>query len=276
MVARVGTGVRRSWRVRELLEGLESRVMLSSDVLSNHGTPGSTGQVSNETVLTPGNVLSTLASSSTTTNFGRLFDTTVDGQVYAQVLAKANVAITRGASPGVHNVLYVATNHDSLYAIDANTGAILWQDNFTQIADPRVGTVGSPVATAGVTTIPSGDLLSSTVAPELGVLSTPAIDAGTGILYLLANTKEFRSGTTPVANGTVGADRHYVQRLWAISISNGAVAISPSNGAFEPASGGQVVGDTIKNDTISTTNYGELYICGGAVHQGDGEQPGHV
>src|ERR1700761_1754790 len=95
---------------RSMVEALESRLLLSSDILTNHGGGGGTGVVSNETVLTPANVASSL-SNSTTTNFGRLFDTTLDGQVFAQVLAKANVNITRGSSPGIHDVLYVATEH---------------------------------------------------------------------------------------------------------------------------------------------------------------------
>ncbi len=251
---------------RRLLESLESRLLLSSDILTNHGGGGGTGLVSNETVLTPANVASSL-SNSTTTNFGRLFDTTLDGQVYAQVLAEANVNITRGSSTGIHDVLYVATEHDSLYAVDANTGAILWQDNFTQIVNPQVTTVGTPVPTAGVTTIPVADLLSSLVSPELGILSTPVIDPATNILYVLANSMELRNGSTPAA---AGADRHFVQRLWAINISNGAVAITPSNPAVEPASGGAIVGDTIKNDTISTSNYLNYQYVAGPYVKGTG------
>jgi hypothetical protein len=254
------------WRLA-LLEALEPRVLLSSDTLANHQNAGSTGLISNETLLTPTMVASTQAGSSITTNFGRRFDTSVDGEVYAQILAKANVNITRGTSSGVHDVLYVATQHDSLYAIDANTGAILWQDNFTQIVNPEVATVGTPVPTAGVTTMPSVSgnnvLISSLVAPELGILSTPTIDPSTNILYLLANTQEFRNGSTPAAGG---ADRHFVQRLWAINISDGSVAITPSIPSAEPASNGQIVGDVIKNDTISSTNYiNYKYVAGPAI-----------
>ncbi len=263
---RLGHGFRSLLLQRCALEALESRVLLSSDILTNHGGGGGTGLVSNETVLTPANVASSL-SNSTTTNFGRLFDTTLDGQVFAQVLAKANVNITRGSSPGIHDVLYVATEHDSLYAVDANTGGILWQDNFTQIVNPQVTTVGTPVPTAGVTTIPVADLLSSLVSPELGILSTPVIDPATNILYVLANSMELRNGSTPAA---AGADRHFVQRLWAINISSGAVAITASNPAAEPAAGGVIVGDTIKNDTISTSNYLNYQYVAGPYVKGTG------
>jgi hypothetical protein len=247
-------------------ESLEQRTLLSSNILSNHGDPGSTGLVSNETVLTPTDVLSTQAASSITTNFGRLFDTTLDGQVYAQPLAVNNVNITRGSSLGIHDVLYVATLHDSLYAVDANTGSILWQDNFTQIANPQVTTINSPVPTTGVTTIPVSALIATLISPELGVLSTPAIDSSTNIIYLLANTQEFRSGSTPATSG----DRHFVQRLWALNISSGAVAITPNNPAVEPTSGGMVVGDTIKNDTISGSNYTNYQYVVGPFIKGTG------
>ncbi len=115
-------------RRRLQLEQLEPRWLLSANVTGYHPaipapTPTSSinaGINSNETTLTPANVNST--------SFGKLFSTTVDGQVYAQPLYMENVTITTGPNQGVHNVVYVATEHNSLYAIDSNTGTILWQD----------------------------------------------------------------------------------------------------------------------------------------------------
>src|SRR5262249_14627511 len=153
------------------------------------------------------------------TNFGRLFDTSLDGQVYAQVLAKSNVNITRGSAQGVHNVLYVATMHDSLYAIDALTGAILWQDSFLQLSNPEV--IGSPSPTIGVSTVPSA--AQSGTFPELGILATPVIDPVSGIIYVETHSEEFRNGSTPVGSSS-GNDIHYVQRLWAINSSDGSIA----------------------------------------------------
>ncbi|HEY2762198.1 MAG TPA: hypothetical protein VGI75_15675, partial [Pirellulales bacterium] len=234
------------------MEFLERRAMLAAgDVLANHYTAGSTGEDLNETVLTPANVNST--------SFGKVFTTTLDGQVYAQILAVANVNITRGSSQGLHNVLYAATMHNSLYAIDATTGSILWQDNFSQIADPRVTIIGSPMPTAGVTTFPavSGDnslVNGADIGPELGILATPTIDSNTGILYLVADTQELCNGSSPIGTFISGTtDIHYVQRLWAINIANGAVAISPTNPAVEPATGGKIVGDVILNPTGANT-----------------------
>ena len=245
---------------------LEPRRLLSSDTLTNHFDPGTTGQILDETVLTPASVGSTQAANSISTNFGRKFDTTLDGQVYAQPLSKSMVNITRGPLQGAHNVLYVATMHDSLYAVDANSGAILWQDSFLQIGDPRV--FGSPLPTTGVTTVPvlSGNnplVNGADVGPEVGILATPTIDPNTGILYLLAATQEFRATNTatPAASG----DKHFVQRLWAINISDGSVAITPTNNppaSIAPTGGGQLIGDTVMNSTAYSNYTGYHYVAG--------------
>src|ERR1700690_761023 len=88
------------------------------NVTTYHNDNSRTGQFVQETVLTPLNVKST--------KFGKLFSVAVDGWVYAQPLYLSNVSI----AGGTHNVLYVATEHDSLYAIDADSGAIYWQKSF--------------------------------------------------------------------------------------------------------------------------------------------------
>jgi hypothetical protein len=260
------SAAQRSRRWRCFHESLEPRVLLSGDVLSNHYDAGSTGQYNVETVLTPANVASTQAANSITTNFGRKFSTTLDGQVYAQPLARTGVNIARRESQGVHNVLYVATMHDSLYAIDANSGAILWQDSFLQIGDPRVN--GSLNVTTGVSTIPavSGNnplVNPNDVGPEAGILATPTIDPNTGILYLLAATQEFR--TTNTATPADSGDKHFVQRLWAINTSDGSVAITPTNNPpsnISPTSGGQMIGDTIMNSTSYSSYTGYHYVAG--------------
>jgi hypothetical protein len=228
------------------LEVLESRVLLSGDVLTNHNGGANLGDYQ-ETILTPTSIASSQAGSSISTNFGRTFSTTLDGNVFAHVLAKSNVNITRGTSQGIHNVLYVATMNDSLYAVDAGTGAILWQDNFTQLVDPRVTSVVSP--TAGVTTEP-GTAVSNNF-PEIGILSTPVIDPATGILYLLSVTQEVRSGVN-----------HYVQRLWAVNTTDGSVAVTPTNQANEPASNGMVVGDVIYTSSNFSLFSGYQYVAG--------------
>ncbi|HWR37205.1 MAG TPA: Ig-like domain-containing protein [Clostridia bacterium] len=144
---------------------------------------GNTRQGANksETILTPSNVNSSL--------FGKKWTYTVDGYVYAQPLYVPNVTI----NGTTRNVLYVATEHNSVYAFDANgsTTAPLWKKSF-------LGT--------GVTTIPQSDV-GSTIYPEIGITGTPVIDPNSKTLYVVAATKE--SGT-------------YVQRLHALDITNGA------------------------------------------------------
>ena len=87
-----------------------------TNVLTYHNDVGRTGRYLTETTLTPSNVNST--------TFGKLFQVTLDGVVDAQPLYVAGVSI---ASQGTHNVLIVATENDSLYALDADTGAQLWK-----------------------------------------------------------------------------------------------------------------------------------------------------
>src|SRR5580698_6833273 len=89
-------------------------------VTTHHYDIGRTGQNTSETLLTPANVNST--------TFGRLFTEPVDGLIYAQPLYMPGVAIP---NQGTHNVVYVETENDSVYAFDADTGgAALWQVSF--------------------------------------------------------------------------------------------------------------------------------------------------
>jgi len=148
------------------------------------------GANTHETVLTPLNV--------NATSFGKLFSHPVDGFIYGQPLYLANVDIP---DRGRHNVVYVATEHDSVYAFDADQAAEpLWHVNFLN-------------EKAGVTTIPADDARCPFIRPEIGITPTPVIDLQTGTLYVLARTKESR--------GALSADR-YVQKLHALAITTGA------------------------------------------------------
>lgn len=158
-------------------------------VLTSHGDNFRTGANTNETLLMPSNV--------NKGSFGRLFSTPVDYQVIAQPLYVPNVSI----AGGIHNVLYVVTLADSVYAIDADTGAQLWRVNFTNTAQ------GYP---AGLTTA-SGTFLPCGTLPgyaQEGIVGTPVIDANTSTIYMVAKTVQ--------NNTTVRHDLH------ALDLSTGA------------------------------------------------------
>jgi hypothetical protein len=122
-----------------------------------------TGQQNTETYLQPGNVNST--------HFGVLFSNTVDGRIFAQPLYMANLSLAGGK----HNVVFVATEHDSVYAFDADTsGSPFWHVSLIP---------------AGASTVPQ-PLVNSTIHPEIGITGTPVIDPSTGTLYVVAETLE--------------------------------------------------------------------------------------
>src|ERR1700731_3517497 len=150
------------------LEELEPRLAPSVDVLGYRNDSFNSGPQLNETVLTPANV--------NVADFGKLFSTPVDGYVYAQPLYKTGVNISVGPAPGTHNVAYVATEHDSVYAIDADNGQVLWKDSLINPA-------------AGATPVPNTDV-GAIIQPEIGITSTPVIDPAINTLYVVAYTKE--------------------------------------------------------------------------------------
>ncbi len=166
-------------------------------VVTQHYDNARTGANTTETVLTPTNV--------NTTSFGKLFSYSVTGQVYAQPLYVPNVTMGAGTTQAgtKHNVVFVATEHDSVYAFDAdNNGganaAPLWSITLLDSAH------GAP---SGATTVPNGDVSTGDINPEIGVTGTPVIDTTTNTMYVVSKTKE---------NG------NYVQRLHALDITTGS------------------------------------------------------
>jgi outer membrane protein assembly factor BamB len=171
-----------------------------TDVTTYKNDVSRSGQNLTESVLTTANV--------TSAGFGLLRTVGVDGKVDAQPLYLSGLSI----GGGTHNVVYVATEHDSVYAIDADSGSTLWQ----------------------VSLLKSGESTSDThgcgqVAPEIGITSTPVIDRSAGA-----------HGTVFVVAMSKDGAGNYHQRLHALDAASGAELL---NGPVEitasvPAAGG--------------------------------------
>jgi hypothetical protein len=135
------------------------------NVLTWHNDSARTGQNPIETVLSPVNV--------NASSFGKLFTIAVDGKVDAQPLYVPSLTV---ASMGVHNVLYVVTEHDTVYAFDADNGAQLWETTLLKQGES-----------------PSDNRGCSQVTPEIGITATPVIDLRSGphgTLYVVGMSKD--------------------------------------------------------------------------------------
>ncbi len=183
---------------------------LSQDVLTYHNNNARTGLNNSETLLTLSNVNST--------SFGKLFVLSVDGLVDAEPLYLSAVPIS-----GVnHNVLIVVTEHDSVYAFDADTGSQIWH----------------------ITTLKSGETTSddrgcSQVTPEIGITSTPVIrrpKASNGVIYTVAMSKD--------SSGNYHQRLHALDATTGNELHGGPVDIAAKYpGTGDNSSGGYVVFD---------------------------------
>jgi len=157
-------------------------VSAATDVLTQHNDVARTGQNLTETILTTSNVNSA--------TFGKLGFYPMDGLVDAQPLYASNVAVPNG---GTHNLLIAATENDTVYAFDADSGATVWQ-----------------VSTLKTGETPSDDPSCPTTCPEIGVNATPVIDrtrGSNGAIYVAASSKD--------------GSGNYYQRLHALDLALG-------------------------------------------------------
>jgi outer membrane protein assembly factor BamB len=153
----------------------------AQDVVTYHNNNARTG-LYKETTLTTSNVNSS--------GFGLLFNATLDAIVDAQPLYLSSVSIP---GQGIHNVLYTVTENDSVYALDADTGVVLWH-----------------VSVLGTGESPSDDHGCTQISPQIGITSTPVIDRTSGpngTIYVVSMSK--KSST-------------YFQRIHALDITTGA------------------------------------------------------
>src|SRR4030095_10767821 len=203
-------------------------------VLTHHNDNARTGLNAQETSLTPSTVSSA--------TFGLQFSYPVDGGVYAQPLYVPGVAI-RGRK--LHNVVYVATQHNSIYAFDADdrhgrNARPLWEVHFTAKRN-------------GARPVLAEEVDCSDIAPEIGITGTPVIDPVGGTLYAVSKSKD--------------QDR-YVQHLHALDIRDGR---EKSGGPVEvtatvPGSGTGSVDGQISFDPLSQNQRSALLLLDGVVY----------
>jgi Malectin domain/Chitobiase/beta-hexosaminidase C-terminal domain/Fn3 associated len=230
-----------------LLLFLVPSVVAQTNVVTQHYDNSRTGANTNETILTPSNVNSSL--------FGKLFSRNVDGYVYAQPLYMVGVTMGAGTSqPGTkHNVLFIATEHDSVYAFDADSdlganATPLWK---VTLLDAAHG------AAANATPVPSGDLATEDMVPEIGITGTPVIDPTTNTIYVVGKIKE-----SPT----------YVQRLHALDITTGAEKFGgPATlAASVPGIGTGSSGGTLGWDSLWEFQRPGLLLLNGIIYIGFG------
>jgi len=218
----------------------DNRAIASSvRVLTYHNDAARTGQNLEEKILTPSNV--------NFNDFGKVAFLNVDGLVDAEPLYVSNMAVA--GNP--HNVVFVVTEHDSVYAFDADTYAELWH-----------------VTALGSNEVPSDERGCGQVSPEIGITSTPVIalnNRGRGVMYLVAMSKD--------QNGK------YFQRLHALDIATGAeVSGSPTTikATFPNLSGETTFDPKMYKERASLLLADGMIFTSWASHCDNGEYTGWV
>lgn len=227
------------------LASLPARAQVN--VLTYHNDIARTGQNTNETILTPANV--------NQTTFGKLFSYPIDGYAYAQPLYYANLTMGAGTAQAgtTHNVFFIATENDSVYAFDAdnNGGANanpLWHASLIDAAHGA----GSGEAPMPNTTVGTTDIV-----PQIGITGTPVIDPTTNTMYVVA--KSVTGGNT------------FFQRLHALDITTGLEKFSgPVTLAAQVtnASGNGSSGGVLKFDAMWENQRPALLLLNGIVYIG--------
>jgi hypothetical protein len=200
-----------------VLLGTSAAASAQVSILTNRNDNARTGANLSETKLNTSNV--------SVGNFGKLWSYAVDGAVFAQPLYVRGLSI----GGGTHNVLYVATMNDEVYAFDADTNVQLWCVSFTSVISSCPNPSNLTVS-GGTTAVPMTDILGHRPAtPDLpadtnfnivgniGILSTPVIDGSTNTMYLVVRTEE--TGNPCAMNFLLNGN--FCQRIHAISITDG-------------------------------------------------------
>ena len=228
-----------------------STTVAQTAVTTQHYDISRTGANTNETILTPSNV--------NTSSFGKLFSQPVDGYVYAQPLYLPGVTMGAGTPQAgtVHNVVFVATEHDSVYAFDADSSSgananPLWHVSLIDTAH------GGGTGVNTEKPVPNTDVRNGDIVPEIGITSTPVIDPSTNTLYV-------------VAKSTV-SDVTFIQRLHALDITTGLEKFGgPSQlSASVPGNGNGSSGGILNWDPLWQSNRAGLLLLNGIIYIGFG------
>jgi hypothetical protein len=217
---------------------LSLAVVAQLNVLTYHNDNLRTGLNANETILSTANV--------NVNQFGKLLSFAVDGHVFAQPLYMSNVTIP---GKGTHNVVFAATENDTVYAFDADgkSSTPLWHKS---------------LLASGETPEPCGVVSSCFMGPTLGITGTPVIDPGTGTLYLVSRGRK---------NGK------HLHKLHALSVHSGAemfggpIVIMGS----VPGTGDGSVNGVLSFDSLVENNRSALLLLKGVVYLAFGS-PGDV
>ncbi len=181
------------------------------DVLTQRNDLNRTGWNPNETILTQSNV--------TPTSFGLLYKKSVDDQIYAQPLYVQNVIIN-GAP---HNVVYVATVNNSVYAFDTDDGTLdpYWQVNTTMAGKtvPTFADIHADACPAYTDFQGTGSLGQK---GGFGIVGTPVIDKSRNVIYLVSRSRDLTlADNPPYASDTDWPSTGFYQQLHALSLSTG-------------------------------------------------------
>lgn len=211
--------------------GLSASAFAQVNILTYHNDNGRTGANLNETILTPANV--------NQSTFGKLFTYPVDGYVYAQPLYVSGLNIP---GQGVHNAVFIATEHNSVYCFDADSnggtnGGVLWQVNLGPSAP-----------------CPTNNFLFKAIVPEVGITGTPVIDPVSQLLYVDAFTQ-------------VGIT-NYVHRIHALNLADGTEAsFSPVDvNVSIPGTGAGSANGTLPFQAIQQLQRTALTLAGGVLY----------
>src|SRR4051812_47856626 len=170
-------------------------------VLSYHNDNARDGVNSREFALSSSTV--------TSSTFGKLFSCTVDGAVYAQPLWMKGISI----AGGTHNVLLVATQHDSAYLFDADANPCITYWHVNLLDTLHGGTSGEAPVTWNDVGACYGDIY-----PEIGVTGTPVIDSTTKTIYLVSASESNAQNSGKCAR----ASGNFYHRLHALDVATGS------------------------------------------------------